>query len=503
MKCQLGMMFFLSAIVLSSAPVMAHAVLEDSAPLTGERVERSPQEVTLTFDEPVEVALGSLRVLDAGGTLRSVGAVIHPENDPARIAVRVGTLEKGRYVVAWQVVSADSHIVSGAYAFGVDADAGPPPPQASENGGGLLLQIIHFGIFAGALLGIGLPIGAATVGRRAQSPPNFVEFGAWFVLAFCAFTDVALRADLAGGTLASGFSTHVGVLRLMTICAALAGIVAVSRGRRWWDVLIAACIVTAVSLSLAGHAGTSAPAALGVVADTLHLVGAAAWIGVLAIATTLEPSEELRGISPIAIGAVCAIVVTGLVQTIRNVGSFTALVETPYGREIALKIALLICALGVALLSRRALALRRFSIGNLLKLELWLLTAIVAVTAVLVESPLPREATPLASVGATFALRELSVRVSATTAGERRWEFRVAGSGANKPARKLDAVDVSISERTRNFGPLTVPMTLKPDGVFDGATTLPFGGDWSAHISARSGDFDESHVLIHLKEPAS
>ena len=496
----IGVLVLLGALALTSAPAIAHAVLVASEPSAGERLERAPLIVTLTFDEPVETALGSLRVLDAAGFPHSIGPVIHPGSDPARIAVRVSSLETGSYIVAWQVVSADSHIVNGAFAFGVGVAAGPAPVPEADNGATLLLPIIHFGIFAGVLLGIGLPIGAATVGRRANRPPTFVEFGAWFVLAFCAFADVALRADLAGGTLASAFTTHVGVLRLATIGAAFAGILAVSHRRRRWDVLITACCVAAVSLSLAGHAAGSEPAALGVVADTLHLIAAAAWIGVLAIGTTLESSEDLRGISPIAITAVSTIVVTGIIQTIRNVGSVTALITTPYGRDIDLKIALLLAALAVALLSRRALARSRFAIGHWLKLELWLLTAVIGVTAVLVESPLPRETAPVASAATTFAVRDITVHVSATTRGQRQWEFRVNGTGPNGAARGLDGVGVSVREVVRNIGPLVVQMSRTADGDFDGTTTLPFDGSWSAFISARSGDFDENHSTCSLEE---
>jgi copper transport protein len=490
----------LAVLVLTSAPGLAHAVLEESQPSAGERIERAPAAVTLTFDEPVETALGSLRVLDVSGTEHSTGPVTHPNGNGARVAVRVGNMEPGRYVVAWQVVSADSHLVNGAYAFGVGAPAGPPPIVAQDNGATVLLPIIHFGIFAGVLLGIGLPIGAATVGRRAKRPPNFVEFGAWFVLAFCAFADLSLRADLAGGTLASAFTTHVGVLRLITIGGGILGIVAVGRRQRWWPVFGVACAVAAVSLSLAGHATGSEPAALGLAADTLHLLAAAAWIGVLAIGTTLEATEDLRGISPVAIAAVGTIVISGIIQTVRNVGSVSALLTTSYGREIDIKIILMLGSLGVALAARRALARSHFAIGHWLKLELWLLTAVIAVTAVLVESPLPREAAPLASATATFTVRGIVVHASATMSAARQWEFRVNGTDAKGEPRTLDGVDVGIRETYRNIGPLPVPMTRTSDGTFDGTITLPFAGTWSASISARSGDFDENDTTIPLKE---
>lgn len=370
-----------------SAPALAHARLVASDPPAGARLDRTPHAVTLTFGEPVETALGSLRVLDASGTVQSVGPVVHTAGARQRIAVDVGVLARGRYVVAWRVISADSHIVHGAYAFGVGMDAGPAPPVPAESGAELLLPIFHFGILAGALLGAGLPLGILAFGLRPTATRYPGEVAGWCTLGVAAFADLALRADLAGGSLALAATTRVGELRLGTIAAAAAGIVALVSKRRNWSLTGVAGVATIASLSLAGHAAGGG--AIGVAADALHFLAAATWIGLLAVGTTLEPDAHLRRISPIAASAVGLIVITGIVQTLHNAGSLQALLTTAYGHAIDLKIAGLALALAVAAAAQRALARRRLAIGRLLKLELWLLTGVIAVTAVLVESPLP------------------------------------------------------------------------------------------------------------------
>jgi methionine-rich copper-binding protein CopC len=98
------------AILTVPAAASAHAVLVASQPGAQERVERAPLMVTLTFDEPVETSVGSLRVFDSKGDSHATGPVFHPGGDPRSIAARVGKLQRGRFVVSWQVVSADSHI---------------------------------------------------------------------------------------------------------------------------------------------------------------------------------------------------------------------------------------------------------------------------------------------------------------------------------------------------------------------------------------------------------
>jgi copper transport protein len=490
----LGM--FVCAMAALTTPAAAHAVLEASEPAAGARVDHAPQTITLTFDEPVETALGSLRVLDASGALRSTGGVLHPGGDPRRIATRVEDIGPGRYVVAWQVVSADSHIVNGAYSFGVRVDAGPAPAVQADTGGELFLPILHFGILAGALLGIGIPIGILAFGIRSNESRYAAEFAGWCILAFAAFADVALRADLAGGTLAAALTTRVGELRLLTIAAAATGVLSLVAKRRNWDLTAVAAIASIASLSLAGHAGDGG--AIGVSADALHLLAAATWIGLLAVGTTLEPSPTLRRISPVAASAVALIVITGIVQTLRNAGSIQALLTTNYGHEIDLKIAGLLLALAVAMTARRALARSRFAIGRWLKLELWLLTGVIAVTAILVESPLPRDIAPVLERTAAFPLSGTPVNVTASSPDPLHWTFRI--TGGDRTAQPLDSATVTVRETVRNVGPIAVPLNRDASGAYAGTITLPFEGAWSAFVSARRGDFDENHKTFSLTE---
>ena len=482
------------ALILTGTPALAHAVLLASDPAAGVQLAHAPPTVTLTFDENVETGMGSLRVLDAAGAQRSAAAVTHPGGDGRRVAVSVGALPTGRYVVAWQVVSADSHLVNGAFAFGVGVAAGNAPVLPADNGAQLLLPILHFALLAGMLLGVGLPIGVACIARRTRRRPTPVEFGAWCVVAFAAFGDVAFRADLAGGSLAGAFATHVGELRSVTLVSALIALVALAGTQRRWPILALACAAGALSLSLAGHAGEGAVPIASVIADVLHLIAGATWIGVLAIGTTLDAGPELRGISPAAMTAVIVLIVTGIVQTLRNAGSFAALFGTTYGRLIDAKIAVLIVLLAFAYGAQRALARGTFAIAGRIKLELWLLTAVIAITAVLVESPLPREAAPLTSASTAFSVRDIAVHVRADAAGANAWTMRVE---AGAP---IDAAIVTLSERRRHVGPLSVDMQRDAAGSFAGTVTLPFAGAWSARISVRSGPFDEAHRTIALPE---
>lgn len=138
----------------------AHAVLESSSPAAGEVVApgRATSVVELRFDEPVEVSLGSVRVLAATGRRVDLGGVYHPGGRSSRVAVGLRSgLAEGSYLVLWRVVSADSHPVAGSFTFSL-GHVGPVATGTADSPGRgvpVALGINRFVGYAGlvALLG--------------------------------------------------------------------------------------------------------------------------------------------------------------------------------------------------------------------------------------------------------------------------------------------------------------------------------------------------------------
>ena len=96
----------------------AHAELLASTPAPDSVLEQSPDAVVLTFSEAVDVVDDSIRLVDSSGAEVEVGDV-RREGGPDTIAVDVAADLAGSYVVAWKVVSADAHPISGAFTFSV------------------------------------------------------------------------------------------------------------------------------------------------------------------------------------------------------------------------------------------------------------------------------------------------------------------------------------------------------------------------------------------------
>ncbi len=117
---------------LAAAPSAgAHAVLLEAQPGDGTIVAESPPEVVLRFSEPVETALGAIRVFKADGTRVDDGSLTRPGAQAVATGLRPD-LPDGTYTVAWRVVSADSHPVRGAFVFHVGSPGANPEGIAGE-----------------------------------------------------------------------------------------------------------------------------------------------------------------------------------------------------------------------------------------------------------------------------------------------------------------------------------------------------------------------------------
>jgi copper transport protein len=122
----------LAALALPAA-ASAHAVLEESQPSRGDQVSQAPQRVVLRFDEPVELAFGSVRVYDAHGNRVDSGSTQHPggSGDAVAVDLRRG-LGDGVYTATYRVISADSHPVAGGFTFTVGAGGAAPTSNVAD-----------------------------------------------------------------------------------------------------------------------------------------------------------------------------------------------------------------------------------------------------------------------------------------------------------------------------------------------------------------------------------
>ena len=102
-----------------AAGVHAHAFLDRAEPRVGSVVKAAPAELRLWFTEEIEPAFSSVKVLDATGRRVDKGNSRVDSTEPSVLMISLQPLPAGAYTVEWRVVSVDTHVTSGNFAFQV------------------------------------------------------------------------------------------------------------------------------------------------------------------------------------------------------------------------------------------------------------------------------------------------------------------------------------------------------------------------------------------------
>jgi copper transport protein len=191
-------------------------------------------------------------------------------------------------------------------------------------------------------------------GRRDGRLVRLVVIGT-VLLALGTFADPAIRVALAGQPLADVLTPASGaalLVRLAALAATAFFLVDLIRspitgGRRVFAVLVVAVI--AGSMVVESDAAGSPREALAVVAIIGHVLATAAWLGgLVALAAVLIPSDHPEGLerlvhrfSLVALVSVIILLVTGIVDALVVAGGLAALVNSPYGLVVLIKIGVL------------------------------------------------------------------------------------------------------------------------------------------------------------------
>ena len=556
---------WLVAGVVTAGPASAHASLVASTPADGARLASPPGQVQLQFSEHVSIGPGYARVIGADGHRVDTGTP-SVDGDVLTIPLR-GTLPSGGYVVTYRVTSADSHPVSGAYSFAVGG--GPllsaqaiRSQNTTDPGVGAAVPVARWIGFAGVALAIGLPVLALAcwpAGWAARRLTRAAVAGTGAVVLGDVLEFLLQGPDDAGsglGSLADGSllsatgGSGSGRLLLVRLAAALVlGALLLVAGRRGrapdaWQLFVGglAAVLLVVTTAGIGHASAGPWWGWALLSTSVHVAAMAVWLGGLAGlllallrrgVPTGEPAAALPRFSRIAFAAVTALIVTGVVQSVREVATPGALFTTRYGLVLTAKVVLVVVILGAAGYSRVwvqqryglpggrrpdgrrrvtahafaepvaspaptrgdvdvAAALPAFRRSVLV--EVLLAAVVLALTAVLVGMQ------PAASAASQPVDVTLPLQTSSGAAGSVEVSVVPASPGANslhlyllddqqQPTQPA-GITVRLRNQSAGIGPLGVP--LQPAGpghyVAD-AMDIPGAGSWTLTVEVRVDQF--------------
>lgn len=110
---------FFSAM-LTTASAFAHAHLQQQIPAADSTVSASPQALTLTFSECVELSFSGVTLSGPQNKPVATGKLARSDGNKAQLTLPlIEPLAAGEYTVAWHVVSVDGHKTKGQYHFSV------------------------------------------------------------------------------------------------------------------------------------------------------------------------------------------------------------------------------------------------------------------------------------------------------------------------------------------------------------------------------------------------
>ena len=425
------LVWFAVAALVAPAAAWAHATLEKEFPGFQQELQVSPKQIRLQFDQFVQFPY--VEVLDQKGVNHAGTA----KAAAREVLAPVHTLPTGNYTVRWHALSADGHVVSGVWTFGVRVKALPPTEAFGASGPTRTEDVVRWLYFVALALVIG-SLGFRLLCLRGLALPHAVEKRLYLVggigvisvlelgiLAFALRCEDVLQLPFSkffyGDLSPIANDTRFGKAFIaMTLGFALvAAFIYLSWLLDSERLLVPALVISLVflsGLSVSGHdavdPGSSKWSEL---ADYVHLSAASLWIGgLVSLAVCVWPAApELRRqvfvrFSRFATFLVALVLAAGIYLAIVRLPHLHDLWSQGYGQVLLVKISLVAVVLAWGAVHhffvrpRLARAGDGFAarVGRSLIGEMSVALAILLVAAVLTDSrppPQPASSTNLAA----------------------------------------------------------------------------------------------------------
>jgi copper transport protein len=394
--------FLLMFTGLGAQPALAHNALDSSNPASGAVLTESPSDWSLTFSKDVPLESASAEIVNADGVRTALPTARYGASSKEIVFTLPSGLS-GAITGRWRLVGVDGHVITARVNFSVSVspvvttvvinptsdtviatqDVQPVAVSVANNSEqvapeSVRLAVRSFGYLALLLIG-GMMVTELFVAAGVMSIPRVREtvLASAVMLALTPFLQLLIFLDDSRGFgilgsvfhLLESFDTTAGSMMLFRSIVGVIISVGVFMGARRGVIslsglpMLTAIGVYLISLGYVGHSRSMTWPVLGVAADVVHTGAAMAWLGGLAVfvffVVPLGPAKEsfesFRRFGDVARYAVIAIVVTGVIQTLRLHGSIITLFAQNHGRWLLLKLGLVVLMLKIGDINRRRL----------------------------------------------------------------------------------------------------------------------------------------------------
>jgi copper transport protein len=503
----------------------AHADLLLAVPAPNSSLDESPQEIRLTFSEPVEPRFSRVDLLDSDGRLvETPPSEVENENE---IVLIPGDLSQGLYTVNWRVLSTkDGHVTQGSYALGIGvavtlsggADESAAIPWESA--------LVRWFNFWGLALGVG-SIGFLVFMPDVQPVNQRLIWMGWGVLGLTSVLMLLLQvSQVADHSIFSLPETSIveqtlsetrfgtwWQVRLGLWLSLPAILWAAERRRVLYGLAMLVGVGILATQSLLSHASAASEDNLAaVLADGLHLLAMVLWVGGLvcflaAIPKRLQDPATLgkwvAQFSNYARLLVILLILTGIYAAWLQAGNWDALTTTDFGQALLVKLVLMIPLLGIAginlLLTAQRLGrgeviwagrLRGLVLG-----ELVLLAGILGTVGVMTAAEPARndwatqadQPTPIQKTG-TFGDVQVTLSLPNDLVGGK--DFTVRFSDAEgQPVEEIEAAELLFDPQIEGVGESRLVLNKRGEGVYTASgANLSVAGGWVIQVYGDRGN---------------
>ena len=518
-----GLMSFWLVATASTAD--AHAILVATSPGDATRIDEAPPQVDFEFSEPVELELGGLAVFDSSGNRVDAAG---PSTNGTTVSIDlVDGLPDDTYIATYRVVSEDGHPINGAIVFTVGTAASSTSFDVDQilgdqdQGWEGLAAVARFVTYSVALV-----IGGIALYRRidpAATRAVATGTGARAATAIGVVTALAaipLQAVIASGRgleaaweldlLRRVLEDDVGTAALVTA----AGLASLAwRPDASWSWIAGA--VAVLGFAVTGHPRASSPVVVTVLANAVHVLAVALWIGgliVVFLSFRDEPPDAIARIverfSRTAFFTFTGAAVVGVVMAWAEVRALRALTSTTYGWLLIAKVAAVGAVGAIALYNRRRLVPRIAESGSRATLvrtttaEIIGFLVIIALTTMLVTTT-PARAD--AGVSGLFVERlelnddlRVEMVVDPNRAGDLNEVHLYFTDPAGRPVELTD-VEVAMALPAKDIQPVRrTPFRAGPGHMLMSGRELTIPGDWQITITTQLDEFTQAAATFDV-----
>ena len=561
-----GMLCVVAAVVGLASPAFAHNSLVTSDPAEGAVLTVAPSNIVLTFKTAITLDFFAASLVLPDGSVVTINGASLATDNPAMVLVPMGVSGAGQHQLRWRETAADGHVIRGTVTFTLETPAAlstapavpvaavvttsPPTPSATatatravtaSTGSGPtgLLGITRFFVFVALTVLVGGLFFLRVVWPQGLHFPaaRGLLWTAWLVAtASAGLAFVFQSAIMSGRSILGGFGSFGAVVGTTVGKAFLLRFVALVAAGWWVRALrdrghvadargaLVASGIALVTLSFSGHGFSQRWSLVGVVVDLVHVAAVAGWLGglvVLVQAVIRHPMDHdgvgaLQGFHRVATVSVGALVVSGVMQSLRLDRSPGGLFGTGHGRWLLLKLVIVGLMLAVGRRNSRTIQ-KRFNdaettrpglVGMLRRsvaTEVGLGVLTLAVTSVLVVSA-PASAgdqtsTPPSSIPATGYVRSVGsgavtadVELTSTNVNQLAL-LRVRFTNGSIATRPLVAMVRPTSTDDPGFG---VELKVTADGSFEAPIQFALTGPWRLEIAPGSPEVVTNPLVVTL-----